>query len=64
MMQVNVTLHVLFIKRSIPCNENHFPVVVLQVSHEHKYYEKSNFVYPAGIAVVNSMPQIKQPDGV
>ena len=44
MMQVTVTLHVSFIKRSIPCNENHFPVVVLQLSHERKNIMKKTIL--------------------
>jgi hypothetical protein len=43
-MQVTVTLHVSFINRSIPCNENHFPVVVLQLSHERKNIMKKTIL--------------------
>ena len=44
MLQVTVTLHVLFIKGSGSCNENHFPVVVLQLSHEHKNIMKKTIL--------------------
>lgn len=44
MVQVNVTLHFSIIKGSIPCNENHFPVVVLQLSHERKNIMKKTIL--------------------